>query len=101
MSPSLRDRALRGADGIQGRVLRPAVSVVVEARGRETDVQASIDSVRDQDERRLEILVVLVDEVLGATVDDAASGDWRVRVVDASGADPGAARQRGRRGRPG
>ena len=84
-----------GLVGSQGRVLRPAVSVVVEARGREADVQGAIDSVRDQDERRLEILVVLVDEFLRGTADDAASGDWRVRVLDASGADPAAARRAG------
>ncbi|MBV9831135.1 MAG: CDP-glycerol glycerophosphotransferase family protein, partial [Marmoricola sp.] len=97
MSPSLRDRAQRGAGRVlrRARAGRPVVTVVVEASGREPDVLAAIDSVRDQDERRLEILVVLVDEVLRSMATDAVAGDWRVRVVDALGADPAAVRRIG------
>ena len=93
MSPSLRDRAGRVARRV--RAGAPQVSVVVEARGRESDVRAAIDSVRDQSERRLEILVVLVEEWLRPVAEEAARGDWRVRVLDALGADPAAVRRLG------
>ena len=93
MSPSLRDRAGRVARRV--RAGAPQVSVVVEARGRESDVRAAIDSVRDQSERRLEILVVLVEEWLRPVAEEAGRGDWRVRVLDALGADPTAVRRLG------
>ena len=95
MGPSLRDRALRGARGVVRRVQPPLVSVIVEARGREADVRAAIDSVRDQPERRLQIVVVLVEERLRPLVDEAEGGDWRVRAVEALGADPAVARAAG------
>jgi CDP-glycerol glycerophosphotransferase (TagB/SpsB family) len=97
MSPSLRDRARRGARGVVRRAaaLRPSVTVVIEARGHEGDVRASLDSARNQPGRHLEILVVLVDERLRTVVEEAASGDWRVRVIPSLGADPGAARRVG------
>ena len=97
MSPSLRDRlssgARRGARGVR-RVLRPTITVIVEARGRVADVRASIDSARGQSDRRLEIVVVLVDSSLRPAAEEALD-DWRVRVCEALGADPAQARRAG------
>jgi CDP-glycerol glycerophosphotransferase (TagB/SpsB family) len=95
MSPSLRDRALRRARGVVSRVRGSGTSVVIEARGREADVRASIDSARDHPDPTLEILVVLVEEHLRLLAQEADAGDRRVRVVPAFGADPAAARRTG------
>ena len=99
MSPSLRDRARRGARAAVRRALdaylSPDLTVVIDARGREADVRASIDSARDQPDRSLEILVVLVDERLRALAQGADAGDRRVRIVPAIGADPATGRRLG------
>ena len=64
-------------------------------RGAGPDVRAAVDSVRNQSEPRLEILLVLVDTMLRPLAEEAAHGDWRVRVVDAPDADPAAVRRLG------
>ncbi len=97
MSPSLPDRARRriGRLARRARAGSTLVTVVVDVRGAEPAARAAIDSVRNQSEPRLEILLVLVDAVLRPLAEDAARGDWRVRVVEAPGADPAAVRRLG------
>ena len=104
----LPQRLRRTARVVAGRAAfvrsSPLVSVVVAGRaGQSTALSACLDSLRAQDHRNLEVLVVLddLDGRAATVVGRHAAEDWRITLVratadgSAAGRNLGAARARG------